>query len=76
MRTRAPVVRALLATTAIAWSIDAREPDADHDARMSARWTDDRGRARPPSGPTVLPLRKAGAGPSDDAPRTPRAGAA
>ena len=76
MRTHAPVVRALLATTAIAWSIDAREPGANRDARLPAHWTDDRIRARLPSGPAVLPLRSAGPGPADDAPRAPRADAA
>ncbi|HLS57322.1 MAG TPA: hypothetical protein VK052_14695 [Zeimonas sp.] len=76
MRTHAPVVRALLATTAIAWSIDAREPDANHDARLPAQWTDDRGRARLRSGPEVLPLRSVGPGPADGAPRAPRADAA
>jgi hypothetical protein len=76
MRSHAPVVRALLTTTAHAWSIAARVPGTEEDARRPAQRTDDRGRTRLPSGPTVLSFRKADPGSADEAPRKQRADAA
>jgi hypothetical protein len=75
MPAHALVVRALLTTTARAWSIDARVPAAEHDVRLLAPSSGDRGRARHPAGPTLSAFGRADPRHADEAPRAPGAGA-
>ncbi len=57
MRSARPVVRALVMTTAVAWSIGAgvREAEAERQA-TSSEWAGTSDRVRGLAGPTVLPF--------------------
>lgn len=58
MRSTRPVVRALVTTTAVAWSIDVRVPEAEAQRRTSPHWAGTGERARGLARPTVLPFRQ------------------
>jgi len=57
MRNHRPVVRALLMTTAVAWSIGARLPGSEADPQAPAEWSGSADEARRQAGPVVLPFR-------------------
>ncbi len=59
MRSLRPAVRALLMTTAVAWSINARLPDADPPAPVE--WS---GETQRQSGTTILPFRRGAPAPA------------
>lgn len=61
MRSSRPVVRALLMTTAVAWSIGVRIPEAEAGRQTSVpQWAGTGDRARRLPGPPVLPFRREG----------------
>ncbi len=76
MRNHRPVVRALLMTTAVAWSIGVRLPETDADPQAPAEWSSSADDARRQPGPVVLPFRRNAPTLPGDAGREPERGAA
>ena len=76
MRHHRPVVRALLMTTAVAWSIGVRLPETDADPQSPAEWSSTADDARRQPGPVVLPFRRNAPALPGDAGREPERGAA